>query len=373
MLLLVHNITSISDGDIAYLGTQATIKLTIIDDDVADILFVLGQYQLRVMSSAIVEAGDATSFGVQLLSEPTSPVNVTLVPHPSYHCRQAFIGYPTEAMPQFRLSTSTLMFNETNWNAEQRVQAIVLDDFWALPSCRIEIRLNTSTEDAEYSREDFWAVNGAQTLGLIDVADNDVAGFELSSQSLSVQESATGSQTSTWEVTLTSRPVSASPVFVSTAYRASGGGPVRPYPAVEGHTNGSTWIRFDRGNWNSSHVVTLTVEYDSTPYPVAHYTLMHMLSSDDVSFNQSTDIKERPLSITVLDADKAAQLPTMVVSIVEGVLSEADAGAMLSYSLPPMLFSRGLSCPRTTWETILYNQDRLAEHVDAGQGVAIHT
>ncbi|HEY9629647.1 MAG TPA: Ig-like domain-containing protein [Coleofasciculaceae cyanobacterium] len=216
----------------------ASVNANITDNEVAGIT-------VSPISLNTTEAGGTASFTVVLTSQPTNPVTINLV------------GNTAEGT----LSTSTLIFDATNWNVAQNVTVTGVDDLVDDGDVSYTIQTQASSSDSVYA-----AIDPAD-VSVIN-ANDDVAGVTVTPASGLFTNEAGG--TATFDVVLTSRPIA--DVIVNLVSSQPGEGTV------------PTSITFTASNWNVAQTVTVTGMDDFGADGDQAYTIQTSITSSDVNY-----------------------------------------------------------------------------------------
>jgi Domain of unknown function (DUF4347)/Periplasmic copper-binding protein (NosD) len=242
------------------------------------------------LSLTTSESGTSASFTVVLTSAPSASVTITLVN-----------GDPTEG----KLSTTTLIFDATNWNTPQTVIVTGLDDFVIDGPITYTVTLNPATSaDPAYNGLDPADVSVTNT-------DNDVAGFIVTPISGLTTTEAGG--TASFTVVLTSQPTA--PVTIS----VSSSNPAEGIVAVSSLT-------FDASNWNTPQTVTIAGVDDFVVDGNQAFTIiLGVASSADPVYN---GLDPANVAVTNTDNDTAG----FIVTPING-LNTTEAGGTASFTV----------------------------------------
>lgn len=213
-----------------------------------------GRYESRNIDGGmhcIREGMSSDPYEFKLPRQPTH--NVTVQLGDRYQATNGSDGGIITASP------STLTFTPSNWSTRQSVTFSAPNDPDAIEPKAGFVPVVSSTDPA-YNFEDF----------TIDVCatDDDQAGYEFSSTSLSVDEGASGSYT----IKLKSQPGSDVTVTVSSTGQANA--------TVSSYTRSLT---FTRANWNTAQSITVTLGRDSNG-DSGTVTISHNFESNDFQY-----------------------------------------------------------------------------------------
>ncbi len=171
----------------------------------------------------VSEGGAGDTYKIQLTSQPTADVTVTISPD-----------------SQVTASAPTLTFTSGNWNVEQTVTINAVDDAVAEGPHNATISHSLASADTDF--------NGASAPSLTSgVVDNDTAGVQVNPISGHTGE---GGGSATFTVVLTSQPTAN--VVIALSSSDLGEGTVAP-----------ATLTFTSGNWNAAQTVTVTGVDDS--------------------------------------------------------------------------------------------------------------
>ena len=171
-LSTVTHSTSSMDED--YQGIQvASIATTVQDDDDAGVA-------TSRFTADIAEAGTPVTYTVNLKSQPTAPVTITL-----------------DTDDQVEVQPVVLSFTPATWQTPQVVQIAAVDDDMQENNHHSTIVHRVTSKDAAYNQD-------VQVSNLtVAIADNDTAGVNVSRSQLNVAESGA---TAVYSISLTSQP-----------------------------------------------------------------------------------------------------------------------------------------------------------------------
>ncbi|MEZ6125094.1 MAG: FG-GAP-like repeat-containing protein [Planctomycetaceae bacterium] len=244
-------------------------------------------------STEVTEGGSSDSVSVRLSREPASSVviNVTL----------------EDAAGQARTSLSRLVFNPTNWNVAQNLSVNAIEDVFADGNQTLNL---TFEVNAGLSDDDFDSLT-PKTIS-VDVIDNDVAGIQLSQQSITVTEPGTQADLT---AVLTAAPLTDVVVRVRLA------------DASEATASPET-LTFTSANWNTPQKITVTAVDDHLADGPISQNLTVSVNTDlsDAAFDQ---VAAQTVEVTTQDND----VTEIVVSDSQLVVSESGTAATFTVSL----------------------------------------
>ncbi|RRR65447.1 MAG: hypothetical protein EI684_23080 [Candidatus Viridilinea halotolerans] len=273
---ITHTATS---TDTFYSGLSRTLPLTITDDDMADLL-------LSTASLTLTE-GTSGSYSVRLQSAPTAPVTITLAP---------------SVAGQVNLSATSLSFDSGNWNISQTVTISSVDNFIVDGNRTLNLSHSSASSDPFYQ--------GLSGNVALTIEDDDTVGIVLSTATISLTETPTGSNVVTYTVRLNSEPTAAVDVNFSVAISVGANMIITPAAS----------LNFTSLNWSDVQ----TVEVQLAPNFVDHgtsytATITHTAVSTDLLYNGLTE----DVSVTISDDDTAE----LLVSTTAISLSETPTGS----------------------------------------------
>ncbi len=254
--------------------TAASVTVTATDNDTAGV-------DIPTTSVNPAEGGTAT-YTVELLTQPTGTVTVTMISNNS----------------EVTLSDSSLEFDGGTWDTPQTVTVTAAEDADAAEDTAI---ITHGVSGAEY--------NGAPTPAPVNVtvAENDTLEITVAPLTLSITEVEGGTGTVDYTVTLSAAPSGGS---VTVQITASGDDNVSTNP---------TSLTFNASQWTApttssvSQRVTVNVSDDADA--VADMaTLTHTVTGADY---QTAGITADPVTVNVTDADTAGvtiSVPTLTIA-----------------------------------------------------------
>ncbi|MBF0286917.1 MAG: S8 family serine peptidase, partial [SAR324 cluster bacterium] len=274
---------SASSVDTNYNTFTHDVDIINIDDETAGLI-------VSSISGDTTESGGSATFTVRLTKQPSTNVTIPIS-----------ISDTTEGS----VSTSSLTFTNSNWNATQSVTVTGIDDNIIDGNQTLSIILGTvSSSDSDY--------NG---LSINNVAvkndDNDTAEFTVSSFSENITESG---DTATFTVYLNSQPTTDVTIGVSSDDTTE----ATVFPSS---------LTFSRSNWNTAQSITVTGVSDNTVDGDQTVTLnLAAASSSDSNYN---GVNPSDVSISVTDIDTAS----ITVSSTSANTTESGGTATFSIQL----------------------------------------
>lgn len=259
----------------AQLGARDTITITIDDDESPGL-------QISPTMLEAAEAGEAVEYTIALRSQPAAAVTVNVTPDDQLTI----------------LSGSELTFSPDNWNTPQVVRLLAIDDDVAETPEQNEgvVQHETSSADPNYDA----LPNAADVL--VNIEDDDGAGVEISSVSLSLLE---GDAPTIYDVWLTSQPQS--PVTVT----------VTPDAQLQVSPN---ILRFEPAEWRVPLSVAVEAVDDDIEESTHIGTILHGVESADPVYQT---ISVAGITATISDNDRAGVLlSAQSIDVVEGAGEE---------------------------------------------------
>ena len=270
-LAIAHRVAG---ADYAGHSVADTVAVTIVDDDIRDVV-------VSALSAAIAE-GESATYTVKLNTEPSGPVTVTLTPAPDNS--------------ELTLAPASLAFDTGDWGTARTVTVTASHDDDAIADPPFAIAHAASGGD--YAG----VVSSTDPLE-VTVTEDDMEGFAVVPTALTVAEEATG----TFAVALTSAP--AGTVEVEAA--VSGDNEVTVTPAA---------LIFDASNWDDAQTFTVAAGDDT--------------DSDDDTATVTVRVKsgsygapDVPVAVTVDDNDDPSTKVTLTVAPAK-VAEDAGATAV---------------------------------------------
>ena len=265
-------------------GTPSSAQVAVTDDDTAGITV------MPTSGLTTTEAGGQATFTVVLDSEPTASVS---------------IGVSSSDTTEGTVSTTTLMFTSTTWDAAQTVTVTGVDDSVddGDQTYTIELAAAVST-DPNYSGEDPTDVSVSNT-------DDDVAGITVAPTTGLTTTEAGGMATFT--VVLDSEPTASVSIGVSSSDTTEG--TVLP-----------TTLMFTDSTWNQPQTVTVTgVNDPMTDDDQTYMILLAAATSMDADYSG-----EDPDDVSVTNTDDDG--PGITVTPTSG-LTTTEAGGTATFTV----------------------------------------
>ncbi len=237
-------------GDVTYNGVNpANVSGINLDSNIASVI-VMGMPSPLVTSETDNGISSSSAIAYRLSSQPTRPVTFVL---------------DVDDASEVALSTTNLVFNDTNWNQNQIVPVFGLDDMIQDGNRPFNvISSNTSSSDVFYEGVPVSLVQGT------NLDDTDLAGVIVAPTSgLVTQENGT---TDMFTVHLNSEPMF--PVSLDFVSNDVSEGLVH---SGAGTPAASTTLTFDAANWMNNQTVTVTGQQD----------LLRLLGDGDVTYSVS--------------------------------------------------------------------------------------
>ena len=258
---------SVTGGDYGGSVTVESVMVTITENDTPGV--TLSKTNLQVTE------GGSDNYTVELDSEPTGPVTVTV------GGASGDVTVDTDTM--MTGNQTTLTFTNTNWDAPQTVTVSAAEDDDAVDDPTVTLNHSVSSADVDYD---------ALTAGSVAVMiiDNDTPGVTLSNTNLQVTEGGSDNYT----VVLDSEPTG--PVTV-TVGGASGDVTVDTDTMMTGN---QTTLTFTNTNWDAPQTVTVSAAEDDDAVDDPTVTLNHSVSSADVDYDALT---AGSVAVMIIDND----------------------------------------------------------------------
>jgi hypothetical protein len=274
-----------TSGDAAYNNFDAgDVSITNTDDDTAGFTITPG----TVLTTT--EAGGTANFTVKLNSQPTATVTIDI---------------SSNDLTEGTVSTSQLIFDNTNWNVAQTVTATGADDFYDDGNVGYTIVTAAAVStDGVYNTLNPNDVSASNT-------DNDTAGVSVTPTSGLTTTEIGG--TATFNVVLLAQPTSDVTIAVSSSDLTEG-------------TVATSLLTFTTLNWNSAQTITVTgVNDDVDDANIAYTIVTGATSSSDAAFNA---LAVADVSVSNTDDDTAG----ISVSPVSG-LTTTEAGGTAQFNV----------------------------------------
>ena len=208
--------TSSSTDSNFNLLTIASVTSTITDNETAGVT-------ITTTTLALTEDGTTFDYTIQLDSEPTNVVAITL----------------SSSGSNTTFSTSTITFTNTNWNTPQTITVTAIDNVVVDGTHLDTISHSAVSSDGNYS--------GISIVDVIaTITDNDSAGVTIALTTVSVTE---GSTTDSYTAVLDSQPTNDVTVDMSLSTNQV--------------TISTSSITFTSANWNTPQTITITAVDDN--------------------------------------------------------------------------------------------------------------
>ena len=239
------------------------VLVTVTDDDTAGVTLSA--------ATLVIDEGDASSYSVMLVAEPSGTVTLTAEVRP---------GDSVEVSP------AELDFTVANWRESQTVTVSALDD--------------DDAADGEAMVSHTVVGGGYDAVSVGDVAitvrDDDAAGVRLSASELTVDEGSSG----TYGIALATRPVEEVKITVD----APSTGEIGASPRT---------LTFDATNWQTEQTVTVSAGHDDDAEHEREF-VSHSASGGDYA-----DVAVDRVGVRVVDDDEAGvSLSATAVTVGEG-------------------------------------------------------
>ena len=256
------------------------VTAAILDNDTAGIVIDDGG------SLDVAEGGQSDTYQVQLSSQPTADVTVTVV-----------------RGSQLQSNVESLLFTPANWNQPQTVTISAVDDAVAEGNHAAAVGHTVKSADLNYH-------NLQVPVRTVNIADNDSAGVAISAAG-TVLNLAEGGAAAQYEIVLTSQPTSRVVVTLE------GGDQIDVIP---------TEITFDAADWNQPRVISVRAVNDSVDEGDHSATIAHTVSSSDVNYNTLT---LDSVAVDISDDDTAG----IVITETVGATAVSEAGVTDIYTV----------------------------------------
>lgn len=304
----VTHIASVSSGfsrgyDVSLSISSASVS--VVDNDTAGVTVTESSG-----STAVTEGGSTDSYTLVLTSQPTSTIRITL-----------------SAGADTAISTSTIDFTSSNWNAPVTVTVTAIDDDIDEPS-ETETLSHTLSVPSGFS----YGYSGTPpTISdvVATITDNDTAGVTISAISGPATE---GGSAATYTIVLTSQPTST----VSVALTED----------PSSISLSASTLSFTSLNWSTPQTVTITAVDDDIDEPTAATSVTHLASvPSGFSYGYDVSLSISSASVSVVDDDVAS----VTVTESSGSTSVTEGGTTDSYTI--VLGSQPTSTVRITFTT----------------------
>ena len=313
-----------ASSDLNYDGLDpADVAVNVLDDDIPGV-------RVSPVSGDTSEAGDTASFTMQLQTEPTEPVTITL---------------QSSDTGEGQIDLSEVVFTDATWNISQTVVITGIDDLMDDGDQSYIIETGNTQSDATLYNN--LPVDDVMVVNL----DNDTAGVEVSADELLLSEP-DGSEVIT--ITLTSQPTSTVTIDLTSSDTS--------VCTVDPET-----IEIDPVDWSEPISITVQVVDDDEPRGERTCVISGAVSSDDRVFDALPDIQ---IDVTVEDDESPyVYLPLIQsVSMPDLVITDLQA---TSDSVQVTIRNDG-TAPITEgfWVDLYFNPSRVPQYNDLWQYIA---
>ena len=288
---LLHTLSSI---DPMYNEITRNIALTLNDNDTPGAVFEIDILSLPVVTGTVLEGQDS-NYKFKLLSQPTKPVNV------QFNVVMKSQSNLLSEIPKLTVTPTTLSFDDTNWSAAQQITFHAEENYWNLPGSTFLIQPYISSEDTFYDSDgNAWQdKKGMKTIAIMDVTNNDLAGFKIDQHDITMEEKKDTKRTTKWGIKLTSKPIDSNVVISIVLQNSANAANAREAPTIS-----PTSLIFSSANWDIEQQVTSTVRYLPGEYENTVFIFDHILSSLDTTFSSVVGVTQSVV-VTVVDIDKS--------------------------------------------------------------------
>ena len=240
---ITHTVTS-TDANYNGIGITSLIA-NIADNDSAGVTIT------ESSTTEVGEGGATDSYDVALTSQPANGASVTIA-----------IG---TADSQTTTSTTSLVFDYTNWNIAQSVTVTAVDDAVAEG-----LHIGSITHAATSTDTNYDGISIASLTA--NITDNDSAGVTIT-ESGGTTDVSEGGPTDSYEVALNSQPQAGTTVTITIGASDSQ------------NTTTPTSLVFDDTNWNVAQSVTVTAVDDPVIEGLHTGSMSHTAVSTDTNYN----------------------------------------------------------------------------------------
>ena len=266
------NYNGLNPGDVTVTNT---------DDDVAG-------FTISPISGNTTEAGGTATFTIRLNSQPINPVTV---------------NFSSSDTTEGTVNTTSVVFNNTNWNVDQTVTITGVDDVLIDGNQNYTIETTLTTTDPGYTGLNPADVNLTNT-------DNDTAGYVIGAISGNTTEDG---GTATFTIRLTTQPTA--DVTVNFSSSDLGEGTVAPAS-----------VTFNASNWNLDQTVTVTGVDDNQIDGNQSFTIATSVTTTDADYAATN-----PDDVTVTNTDN--DIASYIISAASGNTSEDGGTATFTIRL----------------------------------------
>jgi subtilisin family serine protease len=241
-------------------------------------------------STNITEGGATDTYQIQLSSQPTANVTVSIA-----------------SDSQSTATPVSLNFTPSNWNTAQTITVTAIDDTAIEGSHTSKITHTLSSTDSRYNGITVPSVTAA-------IADNDRAGVTIS-QSNGNTSLTEGGAPDSYTVVLAGKPTADVTITVS--------------PDSQSTITPSSLI-FTVNNWNTPQTVSVSAVDDTDVEGNHSSTILHTVSSSDSNYNR---IIVDSVTATITDNDGNASKAGLEIIESDGSTNLAEGGASDTYTI----------------------------------------
>lgn len=255
-------------SDALYSGMNASnVTLTNLDDDTAGITVS------APTATQTSETGTAISFTVQLNSEPTAQVTIPV---------------SSSDTTEGTVSTSSLVFNASNWSTPQTVTVTGQDDLMADGDINYSIVIGAAS-----SPDSLYSGMNPDDIALVNTDDEEAGGITVGN--LSGTTTSEDGNAVTFTIVLISSPAASTTVTI----------PISSSDSTEGLVSAAS-VTFDSGNWNVPQTITVTGQDDSVfDGDISYDVVIAAATSTDPRYNGLN-----PGDITLVNTDNDEAPPS---------------------------------------------------------------
>lgn len=284
------------------------VSVNITDNDQAGVQITRGG-----TSTDVEEGGLGDNYLVQLTSEPTETVTISVDPD-----NQLNLGAGTGA-------AITLTFDNTDWNIQQTVTVNAVDDNVAEGNHIGNINHSASSLDANYNGLGVpFTVNGNATSTIqANITDNDVAGITISQSGLSTNVTE-GGTTDTYTVVLDTRPTAIVTVTINPDGQldlgAGAGNPLN--------------LTFNQTDWSTPNTITVTAFDDNIAEGSHSGLVVHSSASSDANYGPGVPIRiDGGLTATLTANISDNDVASVAITQSGGSTNVTEGGSTDSYDV----------------------------------------
>jgi hypothetical protein len=264
---IVHTAAS---SDSLYATSNATMNVSIIDNDVAGVLTSINGSTRESQTLTLGEPYGSGNYTIRLASRPIGNVTLTIA-----------------TSEQLMIKPATVMFPPDSWNVSASIHVSVVDDWVAQGERTLPIMYRTDSTDSMYSTNAIMH----STNAFIRVLDDDRAGLNISHSTLNVYE---GGNRSIF-ISLQSQPVSS----VRAVLVAD-----RVHSAAAALIVNPDSVLIQPADWNLARIIALKYPDDIIVDPHIAFALSIRFESLDSSYAGVVDAA----NISVVDDDTLPQI-----------------------------------------------------------------